>query len=84
MHYPILNAIPLSVCSFLMSNGISAVFTGKSATVDMEDTAGTMGTPQALPGEGGKLMGLENDAMLSYLEDNRRFADLFNQLYFNG
>ena len=29
-------------------------------------------------------MGLENDAMLSYLEDNARFADLFNQLCFHG
>ncbi|MCI9336307.1 MAG: hypothetical protein HFH93_02015 [Lachnospiraceae bacterium] len=29
-------------------------------------------------------MGVENEAMLSYLEDNYRFADLFNQLYFGG
>lgn len=29
-------------------------------------------------------IGLENETMLSYLEDNRRFADLFNQLYFKG
>ena len=29
-------------------------------------------------------MGLENEAVLSYLEDNGRFADLFNQLYFKG
>ena len=29
-------------------------------------------------------MGVENEAMLSYLEDNYRFADLFNQLYFKG
>ena len=29
-------------------------------------------------------MGLQNESMLSYLEDNQRFADLFNQLYFKG
>ena len=29
-------------------------------------------------------MGAENNAMLSYLEDDKRFADLFNQLYFKG
>ena len=29
-------------------------------------------------------MGLENDAILSYLEDNARFADLFNRFYFRG
>ncbi len=29
-------------------------------------------------------MGEENNAMLSYLEDDKRFADLFNQLYFKG
>ena len=26
-------------------------------------------------------MGAENNAMLPYLEDDKRFADLFNQLY---
>ena len=29
-------------------------------------------------------MGAENNAMLSYLDDDKRFADLFNQLYFKG
>ncbi len=29
-------------------------------------------------------MGLQNETMLSYLDDNQRFADLFNQLYFKG
>ena len=29
-------------------------------------------------------MGAQNDAMLSYLEDSARFADLFNQAYFGG
>ena len=29
-------------------------------------------------------MGAENNAMLSYLEDDKRFADLFNQMYFKG
>ena len=29
-------------------------------------------------------MGLENDVLLSYLEDNARFADLFNCFYFGG
>ncbi len=29
-------------------------------------------------------MGKENDALLSYLEDNMRFADLFNCFYFGG
>lgn len=29
-------------------------------------------------------MGAENDAMLSYLKDNTRFADLFNRFYFGG
>lgn len=29
-------------------------------------------------------MGMENDAILSYLEDDRRFADLFNQSFFEG
>ena len=29
-------------------------------------------------------MGMENDAMLSYLENNDRFADLFNQFFFSG
>lgn len=29
-------------------------------------------------------MGLENDVLLSYLEDNARFADLFNCFYFRG
>ena len=29
-------------------------------------------------------MGAENNAMLSYREDDKRFADLFNQLYFKG
>ena len=29
-------------------------------------------------------MGAENNAMLPYLEDDKRFADLFNQLYFKG
>ena len=29
-------------------------------------------------------MGKENDVMLSYLEDNERFADLFNYAYFEG
>ena len=29
-------------------------------------------------------MGRKNEAMLSYLEDEERFADLFNQVYFGG
>ena len=29
-------------------------------------------------------MGMENDVLLSYLEDNGRFADLFNCFYFQG
>lgn len=29
-------------------------------------------------------MGIENDAILSYLEDNARFADLFNRFCFDG
>ena len=29
-------------------------------------------------------MGLQNETMLSYLDDNQRFADLFNQMYFKG
>ena len=29
-------------------------------------------------------MGAENNAMLSYLDDDKRFADLFNQMYFKG
>lgn len=29
-------------------------------------------------------MGIENDAILSYLENNGRFADLFNQCFFGG
>ena len=29
-------------------------------------------------------MGIENDTILSYLEDNARFADLFNQFCFGG
>jgi len=33
---------------------------------------------------GGKYMGEENDVILSYLEDNGRFADLFNEIYFDG
>lgn len=29
-------------------------------------------------------MGRENDAILSYLQDNERFAELFNCFYFEG
>lgn len=29
-------------------------------------------------------MGKKNDALLTYLEDNARFADLFNYSYFGG
>ena len=29
-------------------------------------------------------MGMMNDAILSYLEDDERFADLFNYVYFGG
>lgn len=29
-------------------------------------------------------MGKKNDALLTYLEDNARFADLFNYFYFGG
>lgn len=29
-------------------------------------------------------MGKKNDALLTYLEDNARFADLFNHFYFGG
>ena len=29
-------------------------------------------------------MGMENDTILSYLEDNARFADLFNRFCFGG
>lgn len=34
------------------------------------------------PRKGGNAMGMENVAILSYLEDDGRFADLFNQFFF--
>ena len=56
--------------------------TGKSAIVDKAKENGRDGGNPHIHScrNGGMTMGVENEAMLSYLEDNYRFADLFNQL----